>query len=175
MRIGLMSAKKKNDLRLYCEACRLVFRIAGKDLDIAVRIVSVACPICGRQARIEAISGGGIQILDGDHVIVCPGPLNRNPLTATLVYVSAAVMVAAILGVIAKQLGPFLCPVVFITSLLLIGVVGAIQLTMTGVLTGSNFLQLMAIFYKHVPLLMGKEPAVGQVNAKSAKAAAKPH
>jgi hypothetical protein len=50
-----------------------------------------------------------------------------------------------------------MCPIVFTFALLFLSVFGAIYLALVGKLT-NNFVELMRVFYKVLPSMLGKQP-----------------
>ena len=146
----------------YCQACELLFRIPSEELGTPGQVFSVACPMCGRKARVERLPDGALQIVHKEHVLICPRPLNNNPLAVAIVYLCGALVLAAAFTAVAHFTGPLLCPVVLTASILFVGVIGAIQLQSSGALS-KNFVELMRIFYKGLPNLLGKSAPRGKV------------
>src|SRR5215472_3940681 len=114
------------DEKFFCEVCNSIFLIPD---ELSKSQVTIACPTCGRQAKVGVLPGGGAFIRHSDHIFVCPRPLNNNPLVMILVYVGVIVVLAAVFSAVAKWVHPLLCPVVFLTILLTIVLIGAIQLS----------------------------------------------
>ena len=105
---------------------------------------------------------GRFQITDADHIIICPLPLRSNPLAVVLVYFGALAGLSLAFAAVARIVELYLCPVVLVASLLALGIVGAIQLARDGSLNRS-FVELMSIFYKGLPAILGKKIPEGRV------------
>jgi hypothetical protein len=146
---------RKNQIYLYCDPCEVLFsaqRIAGSSI---TQLATVSCPHCGRKAKVEFRPDGRFQIIHNGYIFVCPKPLYHNPLAVALVYAGVTVVVGMVFATIAKWVSPFMCPVVLVATLMLVGVVGTIQLAVTGGLNKS-YVQLMKLFFKNVPTLLGR-------------------
>lgn len=77
----------------------------------------------------------------------------RNPWISGSFYLAAVVIIGGLFLVIAKMAHPFVFPIVLIASLLGISVTGALQLRQDDSLTEKNFLKLMVLTFKQIPLI----------------------
>ena len=150
------------DLLFYCDVCARQFRILRDDPRAAGKTFTVACPTCGRRARVERQPDGSIQIVHKEHVLICPPLLNQNPLIVALVYLFVLIFVASVFGAIAHLVKPWLCPVVFGFAVFSVMVIGTIQLAASDKLN-DKFVALMRIFAKAFPTIMGKRPHEGKI------------
>jgi uncharacterized YccA/Bax inhibitor family protein len=162
-----MSATDKPvDGALFCEACDLIFRIPPGVLDRAGVQASVACPTCGRAARVQRLPDGGVAIVHGDHVMIVPRPMNSNPLVAVMIYAGAVVAIALAFAAVATRVHWALCPVVFAATLAAVGIVGGIQLALLGTLN-RTYVDLMQTFLKGLPYLLFRRAPDGRRVADS--------
>jgi hypothetical protein len=79
-----------------------------------------------------------------------------------MIYSLGLALVALVFCPVARLVHWALCPLVFFASLVLVGQLGAVQLSMAGQLN-NNYVELMRIFYKAVPNLLGWRPREGKV------------
>lgn len=83
----------------------------------------------------------------------------RSPWFSGSFYLAVAVVVGTAFAVIANTVSFYALPVVVIGSLLVISVVGALQLRQDNKLNQTNFLTLMALAFRQVPLLRHSKDA----------------
>jgi UDP-N-acetylglucosamine:LPS N-acetylglucosamine transferase len=102
-----------------------------------------------------------MRISKSDRIILCPQPLHANPLAIVVVYLGGAVGLAFAFAAVANLVGAVLCPVVLAATLIAVGVIGAIQLAVAGKLN-RPFVELMRIFYKGLPGILGKKIPEGK-------------
>lgn len=81
-----------------------------------------------------------------------------------LFYLGALAVIALLFAAIAHLVGIYLCPIVFGASLAALVVIGGIQLAHDGHLN-KNFVDLMGIFFKGLPALLGAKVAEGKAVA----------
>ena len=93
---------------------------------------SVACPTCGRTAEVSRALDGGLNIKHGDHVFVCPSPLDQNPLVTLASYVGIVAFLALIFAAVAKLVDPMMCPIVLGCTLIGLGMIVSLQLASIG-------------------------------------------
>jgi hypothetical protein len=152
---------------LFCQSCDAIFRIPPGVLDRPGVQVSVACPTCGRAARVERLANGGVAIVHNDHVMLVPRPMNSNPLVAVLIYAGVVVAISLAFASIATRVHWALCPVVFAATLAAVGIVGGIQLALLGTLN-RTYVQLMQTFLKGLPYLLFRRAPDGNRVADAA-------
>jgi len=126
----------------------------------------VACPTCGRTAEAWRSLDGGLNVKHGEHVFVCPRPLDRNPLAALLSYLGAVAFLALIFGAVARMVDPWMCPIVLFCTLFGVGMIVILQLATIGKLD-VNLVKLVEIFYRTLPVLLGRDARKGTVTPKS--------
>ncbi|ETX00502.1 MAG: hypothetical protein ETSY1_10985 [Candidatus Entotheonella factor] len=95
-----------------------------------------------------------------------PSPSPKSPWTTGSFYLLIAVTMLAALAVIGKTLNLWILPVIILGGLLLTTVVGGFQLKQDERLKEENFLQLMEMAFKQIPLL-GKLAKENQDNTDS--------
>ena len=146
---------------LFCEACDLIFRIPPEVLDKPGVQTSVACPTCGRRARVQRLADGGVAIVHNDHIMLVPRPMNSNPLVVLLFYAGAVVAISLAFAAVATRVHWALCPVVFAATLAAVGILGGIQLALVGTLNGT-YIELMRTFLKGLPYLLFRRAPAGK-------------
>lgn len=77
----------------------------------------------------------------------------NNPWKSGIFYLFILIIIMSLLAAIAHLIPWYLLPVIFIGSILLLGIVGAFQLKNDNQLSEKNFLELMKETYKRLPLL----------------------
>ncbi|MCR8560854.1 hypothetical protein KXD93_24565 [Mucilaginibacter sp. BJC16-A38] len=80
----------------------------------------------------------------------------NNPWLSGSFYLFVLIVVIITIAVIAKFLPWYSLPIIVIGSILIIGVIGALQLRNDGELSEDNFIKLMVASYKRLPLLRQK-------------------
>ena len=158
----MAKTQQPKDLAFYCDVCERAFRIRNDHPGASGKNFTVACPTCGRKARVERISDREIRIAHKEHVLICPRPLNNNPLAVVLVYSFSVAVIALAFAAVTRLVHWAICPLVFFASLLVIGQLGAVQLSMAGQLN-NNYVELTRIFYKGLPNLLKWRPRKGNV------------
>ncbi len=78
---------------------------------------------------------------------------NRNPWNSGSFYLVAMVIIISLFFVVAKMVTPFVFPVVLITSLIGVSIIGALQLLQDTSLNEENFLKLMGLSFKQIPFI----------------------
>jgi H+/Cl- antiporter ClcA len=81
------------------------------------------------------------------------GPEIRSPWVTGSFYLAALAIVVSLLLPISKVVTPILVPLVIIGALFGVSVVGAFQLRHDHSLDEKTFLSLMALTFKHLPLV----------------------
>jgi predicted Zn finger-like uncharacterized protein len=156
-----------------CDVCNAVFRIPLDQLSGSESSYSVACPTCGRTAEVRRLLNGEFQVEHGEHVFRCPGPLNRNPPVTIVGYLGILAFVVAVFVAVARMVSPVLCPVVLFATLFAVGLIVILQLLRERELTADNFVQLIALFYRTLPVIMGRNAPQGEVTVNQKKPAAR--
>ena len=148
----------------YCDPCQLVFRVPREQLGNPSDVSSVVCFYCSRKARVERLPDGGIRVIhDNDrYVFICPRPLDNNPLIVVLAYVGGFAVLAITFAAVARTVHPALCPVVLLTAVLSIGVIGGIQLAIAGQLNKS-YVDLVRVFVGALSNLLWRKAPQGIV------------
>ena len=82
----------------------------------------------------------------------------NNPWISGSFYLFAAVVVITLLAVIGRNIPLYTLAIVFISGLLLLAIIGALQLRNDASLSEENFLKLMIEVFKRLPLLKGDPP-----------------
>jgi len=147
------SKRSDTDAALYCDACQLVLRMPSDAFARGESVVSMSCPSCGRVARVERLSDGSYRIAHKGQIFICPRPLRTNSLVVMLAYVGAFAVLALTFSAVTRFVHWALCPVVFVATLLAMGIIGATQLALQGDLNRA-YVDLMRIFYKGLPYLL---------------------
>lgn len=102
------------------------------------------------------------QIVMGNNVKITPVPKSiaiRTPWISGSFYLASIVVVGTLLMVMAKIVHPLALPLVLASTLLGVSLVGAFQLRQDKSLSQKNFLALMALSFRQLPLLRRKKAA----------------
>lgn len=78
----------------------------------------------------------------------------QNPWISGSFYLVALVVVSAAFAVMSAYIPLYIIPILLISAIIALGVIGAFQLRMDGELNESNFLTLMIETFKRLPLLV---------------------
>jgi len=81
----------------------------------------------------------------------------RSPWIGGSFYLASAVILGALFLVVAKSVPMIVLPIVVVASLLAVSIIGAFQLRHDGELKEKNFITLMGLTFKHLPLIRSRE------------------
>jgi|SRR5215203_5441909 len=81
----------------------------------------------------------------------------RSPWIAGSFYLAGIVIVGTLFLVMARTVDVLILPIVLVASMLGVSIVGAFQLRNDNRLSEKNFLQLMALTFKYLPLLRRRD------------------
>jgi hypothetical protein len=142
--------KKPRPLEFFCAVCEHVFRVRRRETMQPGKRYTVACPTCGRKARVVVNTNGDAEIEHGDRIYVCPRPLRHNPLVTVLCLLVAAILLTAVFTFAGMKLGLMLCPVVLFFVIVAMVLIGAVFLQLTGQLD-KRYIDLVRIVFKALP------------------------
>ena len=86
----------------------------------------------------------------------------NNPWISGSFYLTVLIVILVALAVIANQVAWYALPIVLIASILMIGIIGALQLRNDDKLKEEGFLKLMSETYKRLPLLKSSSKPEGK-------------
>lgn len=89
----------------------------------------------------------------------------KSPWATGSFYLAAFLMVGVLFLVIARTVSPFVLPIVLIASMLGVSIIGALQLRNDTRLSEKNFLELMSLALKSLPLLKRRHSEGGRDSA----------
>jgi len=82
---------------------------------------------------------------------------NKSPWVSGSFYLVAFMVIIAVLAVIAHLLPIYALPIVLVGGILAVSIIGALQLRQDDRLNEENFLKLMALSLRYLPLVKGRE------------------
>jgi hypothetical protein len=135
------------EIQCHCPNCATLVRLVAAESTIDVR---------GRNAEdVERVTVSLVKTLKTrSH-----SPEIRNPWITGSFYLASLVSVVTLLPALAKVVTPLLVPIVMVGAVLGVSVVGAFQLRHDQSLGEKNFLSLMALTFKQLPLVGKRTPA----------------
>ena len=127
----------------YCPRCGVRFRSGGWEVEVS-----------GSDAEdVDAVSRALVDKFAEQKQF----PVHRNPWISGSFYLSALVILVTLFLVVAKTVAVAVLPVVVLGALLSVSLIGAFQLRQDQSLSEKNFLSLMALTFRQIPLLRSRQ------------------
>jgi hypothetical protein len=139
-------ARTNNEFKTSCPRCGAIITFTFSDIEKTISVHGTDA------TEVKSVSEALVDKLEKQEQAY----LRRNPWVSGSFYLTSTIIIITLLLLAVRQVNIFYLPIVVISCVLIISLVGAFQLRQDSRVTEKNFLTLMLMIFKLIPLLRNK-------------------